>query len=106
MTQMAGECGAGKSLAVASAIADACGVADLPDVPRSWARSVADDFLADWSARSQGLKPARATTPVDAIRQRMVRWRLAPRSTAALEGLIRSGVRQVLRKRSRYLRAP
>lgn len=97
VTELAKTCGASKSLAVALAVAQACDVEELPAQAGDWAREVADELLAKWSA---GIKPATAKSPADAMQRRIVRWRLAPRPSAALDSLVRSGVRQVLHKRS------
>ena len=87
-------------MAVALAVSETCNTANLPAMAGVWASSVADEFLVDWEGRTLGVKPAAATTPADAIHRRRARWRLAPRPSAALDSLVRSGARQVLHKRS------
>lgn len=102
----ASRCGATKSLAVALAVADACGTIGLPAIPGTWAMTMAQDFLDDWSERASGAKPRLALSPRDALRRRTIRWRLAPSSLAAADGLARAGLRQVTQKRSWKVRHP
>lgn len=99
-------CGAAKSLAVALGVADSCGVGALPATPGAWARRVADNFLADWSRRTREIQPPMSGTPLEALRRRGMRWRLAPDTPAALDSLTRASFRQVLHRRSWTITLP
>lgn len=99
--------GASKSLAVALAVAESCGADVLPAAPGDWARSTARAFMENWSYRASGAAGSRNTrTPRAALRRRVLKWRLAPTPSAAMNGLARSAARQVLHKRSWVLRQP
>lgn len=86
-----------RSLAVALGVAAACGVQGLPARPGTWARKVADEYLAPVAA---GLREQQAPgtvigrTPTDALRRRLLRWRIAPDRIVATDALLRSSLRQ------------
>lgn len=99
-----------RSLAVALGVAKACGVQGLPARPGPWARKVAAEYLAPVAAALREQQPPGTVigrTPTDAIRRRLLRWRIAPDWTVATDALLRSGLRQGgTDKRSWRLGAP
>lgn len=87
-----------RSLAIALAVADACGVQPLPARPGPWARKVAAEYLGPLDAsllQRTGPRGAVASTPQSALRRRMLRWKVAPSAAVASDALLRSGLRQV-----------
>ena len=102
--------GSKRSLAAALGVAEACGVSGLPAQPGAWARNVAGEYLAPVAAglREQlGPRSVIGRTPTDALRRRLLRWRIAPSLAVATDALLRSGLRQSRTdKRSWRLGAP
>lgn len=110
VAQLAHESGAARSLAVALAVAQMCGLSDLPARPGPWAESMASMFLMNWArqvlasdATGHGGQP-RLDSPIRALHRRIDRWQLSPRPSTRVDALARALVRQAFHQRSWRLR--
>lgn len=86
-----------RSLAVALGVAEAGRVQGLPAQPGHWARNVAAEYLVQVAAalhQQQAPDTVIGRTPTDALRRRLLRWRVAPDWAVATDALLRSGLRQ------------
>ena len=97
--------GSSKSLAVALGVAELCQTPQMPAKSRDWGHRLATAFVHE-SAPNLNDPTFRRTRPADAVRRRIRRWQLTPRPSAAIDGLLRSAIRQPTAKRSWSLNAP
>lgn len=89
--------GPAKSLAIALALAEACGVKEIPAYAGPWARNKADYFYRRLeTALSKGQIPTSIVgrSPNDALRRRLLRWQIAPSIGVANDALLRATLRQ------------
>lgn len=89
--------GSRRSVAVALGVVEMCGVHELPARPGVWARQIAEQYLAPVSLALQlGQEPGSVVgrSPLDALRRRHHRFRVAPTLGVAFSGLLRSSLCQ------------
>ena len=84
-----------RSLATAIGIAHLCGVEGLPAHPGRWATDMARSFL-DPVEKHLAIKVNPVPdTPIAALKRRLLRWRTAPDTAVATDGLLRAILRQL-----------
>lgn len=87
--------GARKAVAVALAIAEICGVDDLPARPGRWARSMAQAYLDAVVSTSPADARAAEASAMAAWSRRVNRWQTADTQWTAFDGVARATFRQV-----------